>query len=51
MGLAVTGVVMVQSFRSGVDTTVPHNVRTALPEGTLDLVKEDPRALVDPITA
>ena len=51
MGLAVTGVVMVQSFRSQVEATVPGDVKTGLPEGLLDSVKEDPRAVLDPSTA
>ena len=50
-GLAVTGVVMVQSFRSGIETAVPDNVRAVLPDGLLDSVKEDPRAVLDPSTA
>ena len=51
MGLAVTGVVMVQSFRSQVEATVPGDVRANLPEGLLDSVKEDPRAMLDLSTA
>ena len=51
LGLAVTGAVMVQSFRSGTEAEVPGNVRAALPEGLLDAVKEDPQALLDPVTA
>ncbi len=51
VGLAATGVVMLQSFRAGTDALVPENVRGALPEGLLDSVKEDPRALVDPAAA
>jgi len=51
VGLAATGTVMVQSFRSGTDSTVPDNVRSALPEGLLESVKEDPQALLDPATA
>ena len=51
VGLAATGAVMVQSFRSGTDVTVPDDVRSALPEGLLDSVKEDPQALLDPDTA
>ena len=51
VGLAATGAVMVQSFRSGTDVTVPDNVRSALPEGLLESVKEDPQALLDPATA
>ena len=51
MGLAVTGVVMVQSFRAGIGAVVPDNVSAGLPEGLLDAVKEDPRAVLDPATA
>ena len=51
IGLAVTGVVMVQSFRAGIGAVVPDNVRAGLPEGMLDAVKEDPRAVLDPATA
>ncbi len=51
IGLAATGVVMVQSFRSRVTETVPQNVATALPEGLLDSVTDDPQALLDPSTA
>ena len=47
VGLAATGVVMLQSFRTGVDALVPDNVRGVLPEGLFSSVKEDPRALVD----
>ena len=51
VGLAATGAVMVQSFRSETDVTVPDNVRSTLPEGLLESVKEDPQALLDPATA
>ena len=51
IGLAATGVVMVQSFRSGAEAVVPDNVRTILPEGLLDSIKQDPQALLDPDTA
>ena len=51
VGLAATGAVMVQSFRSGTDAMVPDDVRSAVPEGLLDSVKEDPQALLDPATA
>ncbi len=51
MGLAVTGVVMVQNFRAGIEAVVPDDVRAGLPEGLLDAVKEDPRAVLDPATA
>jgi len=51
IGLAATGVVMVQGFRSGATAIVPDNVRTTLPEGLLDSIKQDPQALLDPDTA
>ena len=51
IGLAATGAVMVQSFRAGAEATVSGNVSAALPEGLLDSLQEDPRALVDPATA
>ncbi|MDE0196670.1 MAG: MFS transporter [Caldilineaceae bacterium] len=51
VGLAATGVVMLQSFRTGVDALVPDNVRSVLPEGLFSSVKEDPRALVDTAAA
>ena len=51
VGLAATGAVMVQSFRSGTDVKVPDDIRSAVPEGLLDSLKEDPQALLDPATA
>ena len=51
VGLAATGVVMLQSFRTGVEALVPDKVRSVLPEGLFSSVKEDPRALVDPAAA
>ena len=51
VGLAATGAVMVQGFRSGTDATVPDSVRSALREGLLDSVKANPQALLDPATA
>ena len=51
MGLAITGVVMVQRFRLGVEGAVPDDVEAVLPTRLLDSVKDDPRALVDPATA
>ena len=51
VGLAITGAVMVQSFRSGADAMVADDVRSAVPGGLLDSVKEDPQALLDPATA
>ncbi len=50
MGLAVTGAVMMQSFRSGTEAVVPDVVKTALPDGLFDSLKEDPQALLDPAT-
>ena len=47
MGLAATGVVMLQSFRSRTETMISDKVRAALPEGLLDSVKENPQALLD----
>ena len=51
MGLVITGVVMVQRFRSGVEAAVPDDVEAVLPTRLLDSVKDDPQALVDPTTA
>ena len=51
MGLAITGIVMVQRFRSGVEAAVPDDVGAALPAQLLASVKDDPRVLVDPATA
>ena len=51
MGPAITGVVMVQRFRSGVEAAVPDDAGAALPAQLLASVKDDPRALVDPATA
>ena len=51
VGLAATGAVMLGRFRRGVDALVPAEVRGVLPEGLLDAVKGDPRALVDPAAA
>ena len=51
MGLAITGVVMVQRFRLGVEATVPDDLEAALPTRLLGSIKDDPQALVDPTTA
>ncbi|MDE2787141.1 MAG: MFS transporter [Chloroflexota bacterium] len=51
MGLAITGVVMVQRFRLGVEAAVPDDLGAVLPTGLLAAVKDDPRALLDPATA
>lgn len=50
-GLAITGVVMAQRFRSGVDATVPDDLDAALPTQLFASVKNDPQALLDPTTA
>ena len=42
---------MVRSFRSQMEATVPDNVKSSLPEGLLELVKEDPPVLMDLVTA
>ena len=51
VGLAVLGVVMTRSLSARLDATLPESVRAALPPGRLDAVKNDPRALVDPVAA
>ena len=51
MGLAITGVVMVQWFRSGAEAAVPDDLDAAIPTQLLGSVKDDPRALLDPATA
>ncbi len=51
MGLTATGVVMVHSFRSGMEAVVPDTVSADLPAGLLDSVTEDPRAVLDASTA
>ena len=50
-GLAITGVVMVQRFRAGVEATIPDDLEAALPTHLLGSIKDDPQALVDPTTA
>lgn len=50
-GLAITGVVMVQRFRSGVEAMVPDDLKAALPTQLLVSIKDDPQALLDPTTA
>ena len=51
MGLAITGVVMVQRFRLGVDATISDDLEAALPTRRLGSIKDDPQALLDPTTA
>ena len=50
-GLAVLGVVLSRSLSSRLDETLPESVKAALPPGRLDAIKNDPRALVDPVAA
>ena len=42
---------MVGSFHSETEAMVSESVRSELPEGLLDSVKDDPSALLDPNTA
>ena len=51
VGLAVLGAVMTRSLSTRLDETVPESVKAALPPGRLDAIKNDPRALVDPVAA
>ena len=51
MGLAATGAVLVQSFRTSVAATIPDEVKAVLPDGFIDSVTENPQALLDPATA
>lgn len=51
VGLAVLGTVMTRSLSARLDETVPDPVKAALPPGRLDAIKNDPRALVDPVAA
>ena len=48
LGLAVLGVVLTASFSSRLEETVSDSVRTALPQGQFETIKQNPRALVDP---
>ena len=51
IGLAVLGVVLSRSLSARLDETLPESVKAALPPGHLDAIKNDPRALVDPVAA
>ena len=51
VGLAVLGAVLTRSLSTRLDETLPEGVKAALPPGRLDAIKDDPRALVDPVAA
>ena len=51
VGLAVLGTVLTRSLSSRLDATLSDSVKAALPPGRLDALKNDPRALVDPVAA
>lgn len=51
VGLAVLGAVLTRSLSSRLDATLSDSVKAALPPGRLDAIKNDPRALVDPVAA
>ena len=51
VGLAVLGVVLTRSLSARLDEMLSENVKAALPPGRLDAIKNDPRALVDPVAA
>ena len=51
VGLAVLGVVLTRSLSARLDATLSESVKAALPPGRLDAIKNDPRALVDPVAA
>ena len=51
VGLAVLGVVLTRSLSARLDETLSESVKAALPPGRLDAIKNDPRALVDPVAA
>ena len=51
IGLAVLGAVLTRSLSARLDETLPESVKAALPPGRLDAIKNDPRALVDPVAA
>ena len=51
VGLAVLGVVLTRSLSARLDETLPESVKAALPPGRLDAIRNDPRALVDPVAA
>ena len=50
-GLAVLGTVLTRSLSSRLDATLSDSAKAALPPGRLDAIKDDPRALVDPVAA
>ena len=51
VGLAVLGVVLTRSLSARLDEMLSESVKAALPPGRLDAIKNDPRALVDPVAA
>ena len=51
LGFAVLGAVMTTSFASGLEESIPNDVAAVLPEGMLDDLKSNPRALVEPDAA
>ena len=51
VGLAVLGTVLTRNLSSRLDATLSDSVKAALPPGRLDAIKNDPRALVDPVAA
>ena len=51
IGLAVLGAVLTRSLSTRLDETLPESLKAALPPGRLDAIKDDPRALVDPVAA
>ena len=51
VGLAVLGTVLSRSLSARLDAALSASVKTALPPGRLDAIKNDPRALLDPAAA
>ena len=51
VGLAVLGAVLTRSLSARLDETLSESVKAALPPGRLDAIRNDPRALVDPVAA
>ncbi|MDE0206931.1 MAG: MDR family MFS transporter [Candidatus Tectomicrobia bacterium] len=51
VGLAVLGFVFTRRLSARLDETLPESVMAALPPGRLDAIRNDPRALVDPVAA
>ena len=51
VGLALLGAAMTRSLSTRLDETLPAGVKAALAPGQLDAIKNDPRALVDPVAA